>query len=81
MISVFLLIDGIILMIRGVFMYFLDTCYFKGLMDSKDKNHKDALKIEDYLIDSNEKTVINTTVLVETLNWSVGTRDDVKKLW
>lgn len=81
MISVFLLIDGIILMIRGVFMYFLDTCYFKGLMDSKDKNHKDALKIEDYLIGSNEKTVINTTVLVETLNWSVGTRDDVKKLY
>ena len=64
-------------MIKGVFMYFLDTGYFKGLMDSKDKNHNNALKIEEWLINSHEKTVINTTVLVETLNWSKGTKAHV----
>lgn len=62
-------------------MIFLDTGYFKGLMDSKDTHHKEALKIEEYLTDSNETTVINTTVLVETLNWSVGTDDTVKELY
>lgn len=53
-------------------MIFLDTGYFKGLFDEKDVHHNDALKIEDFLNDLNETTVINTTVLVETLNWSVG---------
>lgn len=62
-------------------MIFLDTGYFKGLMDSKDNHHDEALKIEDYLNKSNETTVINTTVLVETLNWSVGTNDAVKNLY
>ena len=62
-------------------MIFLDTGYFKGIMDPKDNHHKEALKIEDYLKNSNETTVINTTVLVETLNWSVGTNDDVEKLF
>ena len=54
-------------------MLFLDSGYFKGLIDSKDRYHKEALKINDYLEKSNECTVINTTVLVETLNWSNGT--------
>jgi predicted nucleic acid-binding protein len=62
-------------------MIFLDTGYFKGLMDSRDAHHKDALNIRDYLDESNETTVINTTVLVETLNWSVGTKDVVKELY
>ena len=62
-------------------MIFLDTGYFKGIMDSKDNNHDAALKIENYLKGSNETTVINTTVLVETLNWSVGTNDSVKELY
>lgn len=68
-------------MIKGVFMYFLDTGYFKGLMDSKDKNHNNALKIEEWLINSHEKTVINTTVLVETLNWSKGTKAHVQNIY
>ena len=34
-----------------------------------------------YFKGSNETTVINTTVLVETLNWSVGTNDDVEELF
>lgn len=54
-------------------MIFLDTGYFKGLMDVKDRNHKAALKIKNYLDHSKETTVINTTVLVETLNKSVKT--------
>ena len=53
-------------------MIFLDTGYFKGLFDEKDAHHEDALKIDGFLNDLNETTVINTTVLVETLNWSVG---------
>ncbi len=62
-------------------MFFLDTGYFKGVMDEKDKHHNDSLKIKKYLEDSNETTVINTTVLVETLNWSVGTNDAVTELY
>ena len=63
-------------------MIFLDTGYFKGLMDKKDKNHKNALKIRDYLDNyNNETTVINTTVLVETLNWSVGSKDSLSNLY
>lgn len=62
-------------------MIFLDTGYFKGIMDSKDNNHDAALKIENYLKGSNETTVINTTGLVETLNWSVGTNDSVKEVY
>lgn len=62
-------------------MIFLDTGYFKGLMDSKDNHHKEALKIENYLKDSKETTVINTTVMVETLNWSVGTKENIKELY
>lgn len=62
-------------------MIFLDTGYFKGLMDEKDAHHQDALKINKFLDESNEITVINTTVLVETLNWSVGTNDSVKGLY
>lgn len=61
-------------------MIFLDTGYHRGLMDKKDDNHKMALKIEKYLQKSKEETVINTTVLVETLNMSVGTRDFVRGL-
>lgn len=54
-------------------MIFLDTCYFENLMDKRQSNHDVSLKINDYLINSNEKTVINTTVLVETLNRSIKT--------
>lgn len=62
-------------------MIFLDTGYFKGLMDKKDQHHDDALKIRKHLIDLNETTVINTTVLVETLNWSVGSNESVNELF
>lgn len=48
-------------------MIFLDTGYFKGLIDKKDAYHKEALKINDCLDALYETTVINTTVLVETL--------------
>lgn len=61
-------------------MYFLDTGYFKGLMDPNDINHEKALSIREVIDDSNETTVINTTVLVETLNWSKGTRASVKNI-
>lgn len=62
-------------------MYFLDTGYFKGLMDPNDINHEKALSIREVIDDSNETTVINTTVLVETLNWSKGTRASVKNIY
>ncbi|WP_407421513.1 PIN domain-containing protein [Methanobrevibacter sp.] len=54
-------------------MIFLDSGYFKGLMNYKDAHHNDSLKIQEYLNNSNETTVINTTVLVETLNNTVKT--------
>lgn len=76
----FLLVDGTLLMIKGDFMIFLDTGYFKGLMDKKDIHHQDSLKIKEYLDDSHETTVINTTVLVETLNKSFR-KDNVKELY
>ena len=50
-------------------------------MDDTDLHHDDALRIENYIDDFNENTVINTTVLVETLNWSVGTDDNVEYLY
>lgn len=52
-------------------MIFLDTSYFKGLSDKRDNHHKEALNIKEYLDFTNEKTIINTTVLVETLNRTV----------
>ena len=62
-------------------MIFLDTGYFRAIMDNRDIHHEEALKIEEYIDDYNETTVINTTVLVETLNWSVGTNDDLNDLF
>ena len=56
-------------------MIFLDTGYFVGLFDDNDVHHDDSLKIKEFLEDLNETTVINTTVLIETLNKSVGTCD------
>ena len=50
-------------------------------MDSKDINHNNALEIKDVIEETNEKTVINTTVLVETLNWSKGTHAHVRKIF
>lgn len=62
-------------------MIFLDTGYFKGLIDKKDAHHYDSLEIKDYILDSNETTVINTTVLVETLNKVVGINGSVKEMY
>ncbi len=56
-------------------MIFLDTGYFKGLIDEKDVHHETALNIKDYINSTNETTVINTTVLVETLNKTKGIED------
>lgn len=67
-------------------MIFLDSSYLKGLMDVNDSYHQMALGVRDFIEDFNERTVINTTVLVETLNWSVKTNtlanniyDELKK--
>lgn len=62
-------------------MIFLDTGYFRGLMNVKDNHHEDALKIKDYLNEINETTVINTTVLVEILNRTVGSPINVKSVY
>lgn len=51
-------------------MIFLDTSYLKGLIDDKDTFHFQALNLKEQISNYNETTVINTTVLVETLNWS-----------
>ena len=61
-------------------MIFLDSGYFKALHDDKDPYHNESLKIKDYINEQNEKTVINTTVLVETLNRVTGSYDIVKKV-
>lgn len=70
----------------GKRMIFLDSSYLKGLMDVNDSYHQMALGVRDFIEDFNERTVINTTVLVETLNWSVKTNtlanniyDELKK--
>ena len=62
-------------------MIFLDSGYFKALDDEKDVHREDSLKIKKYLNECNEKTVINTTVLVETLNRVKGSYDIVKKMY
>lgn len=62
-------------------MIFLDTGYFRAIMDNRDIHHEEALKIEEYIDDYNETTVINMTVLVDALNWSVGTNDDLNDLF
>jgi predicted nucleic acid-binding protein len=49
-------------------------------MDKRDAHHNDSLKIQKYLDEFKEKTVINTTVLVETLNRSVGVCEVLKDL-
>ncbi|WP_406537075.1 type II toxin-antitoxin system VapC family toxin [Methanobrevibacter sp.] len=54
-------------------MIFLDTSYLKGLIYGKDSFHSQALGLKEQINKYNEVTVINTTVLVETLNWSVKT--------
>lgn len=62
-------------------MIFLDSSYLKGLIDVKDTRHRDALGVRESIDDFNEKTVINTTVLVETLNWSVKTNILANKIY
>ena len=62
-------------------MIFLDSSYLKGLIHNKDSYHHDALRIRDFMGDLNETTVINTTVLVETLNWSVKINTFAKKMY
>lgn len=65
----------------GISMIFLDTGYFKALMDDNDIYHYDSLRIKEYLNDSDETTVINTTVLVETLNRSIKTNEFARELY
>ena len=66
---------------RGHLMIFLDTCYFENLMNTGEPNHRISLEIQDYINDSNELTVINTTVLVETLNRSVKTNTFAERMY
>lgn len=65
----------------GSSIIFLDSGYFRALNDEKDSHHSESLKIKNYLNDSNQKTVINTTVLVETLNRAEGAYDVVEKMY
>lgn len=62
-------------------MIVLDTGFFKGLMDNRDRHHKEALKIEKYLRKHDERTLINTTILIETINWTAGTDISIKQLY
>lgn len=62
-------------------MIFLDTGYFRGLLDSRDAHHNDSLEIKEFIDNFNETTVINSTVLFETLNRSVGFEDNIKCLY
>lgn len=47
-------------------MLFIDSCYIIALMNEKAKSHNEALELLEYI--SNEKTLINSTVLLEILN-------------
>ena len=62
-------------------MIFLDTCYLISLIDKKEPHHVDSLEIQEYLLNTNEKTIINTTVLVETLNRSIKTNTFAGKMF
>ena len=62
-------------------MIFLDTGYYIGLLDEKDSPHNDSIRIRDEIEGYNETTVINTTVIVETLNQSVGTCENIEELY
>ena len=62
-------------------MIFLDTCYFKALIDKRDPYHKTALKIKKYLSDENKETMVNTTVVVETLNKSFKIKFPIDELF
>lgn len=62
-------------------MIFLDSSYLKGLINVDDSYHQDALCVSDFIDDLNEMTVINTTVIVETLNWSVKTNTFANKIY
>lgn len=50
-------------------------------MDPKDFHHKNALEIKKYIDDENETTVINTTVIVETLNRAVGMENNIENFY
>ena len=69
------------MMSRGHLMIFLDTGYFENLMNPRESNHEISLEIQEYINDSNEQTVINTTVLVETLNRSVKTDTFAERMY
>lgn len=62
-------------------MIMLDTEYFKAVMNDKNRHHKKALKIKEYLKNKKETTVINTTILVETLKYCVGKDLSIKELY
>lgn len=62
-------------------MIFLDTGYYIWLLDEKDSHHNDSIRIRDEIEGYNETTVINTIVIVETLNQSVGTCENIEELY
>lgn len=62
-------------------MIFLDTGYYRGLLNTNGPYHDDSLKIRDYLVELNETTVINTTVLVEILNRFSGSSEELIDLF
>ena len=62
-------------------MIFLDSSYLKGLINADDSFHQKALSVSDFIDDLNEMTVINTTVIVETLNWSVKTNTFANRIY
>jgi predicted nucleic acid-binding protein len=65
----------------GGIMIFLDTGYYIALLNNRDPHHVDSLRIKECLDELNEATVINTTVLVETLNRSVKIDENIKELY
>ena len=62
-------------------MIILDSEYFKAVMNDKNRHHRNALKIKEYLKNNKETTVINTTILVETLKWCAGEDLSIKEIY
>ena len=62
-------------------MIFADKELFKALSDKNNPNHDESIKIQNFLANSNESTVINTTVITETLNKVKGSPQDVKETY
>ena len=59
-------------------MFFIDSCYIIALMNVKAKKHDESLKLLEFI--DNERTLINSTVILEIFNNLKKKRYEAKRL-